>query len=68
MGHATPAMTAHYEHGYADAPMALPDLLTCGNDPSEDKLVQLKSLMATMSGDELNAARSFVLAQQDGQG
>ncbi len=68
MGHATPAMTAHYEHGYADAPMALPDLLTCDSDPSEDKLAQLKSLMASMSASELNEARSLVLAQQGQQG
>ena len=68
MGHATAAMTAHYEHGYAEAPMALPDLLTCESDPSEDKLLQLRSLMATMSESELNEARSLVLAQQGGQG
>ena len=64
MGHATPAMTAHYEHAYADAPMALPNLLTSGDDPSEDKLAQLKSLMASMSDDELNQARALMLANK----
>jgi len=48
--------------------MALPDLLTCDSDPSENKLAQLKSLMASMSVSELNEARSLVLAQQGQQG
>jgi len=65
MGHATPAMTSHYEHNYADAPLALPDLLTSAENPADNKLAQLTQLMSSMSGDELKQAKSLVLARQE---
>lgn len=59
MGHKTQAMTSHYEHGYADAPLMLPDLMAYGGDPSEDKLAQLKALVDTMTDEERKEAKAL---------
>lgn len=67
MGHKTQAMTIHYEHGYADAPLALPDLLTYGSNPTDDKLAQLKALWESLSECEKMQAMTFINPARDAE-